>query len=313
MPDRHGPMRTGRFTVEIDDVEVEGWREVTIPGSATEEGQYRDGDDPDYEKKLWGQTTWDDLEMERGVQPGDSRIYDWREEVIQGRVDEGRKEVTITLLDEAGEPLIRWGFQNAWLKAYDPPTLDASGDSDVATENVTVSFDGMTADWDPEPEVALQSRFSITPTDVVVGEEITVDGSNSEPADVDNFEWDFDDGTTATGETATHTFEESGVYSIELTVTHDGETSSHTRDWYIQPEQDNAGEETDDEGVAPGEHESGVSQALFDAVDADGDGDLTLEELREAIDEWQDDGEIDDVDATLAELRELVEWWKAQH
>jgi phage tail-like protein len=136
-------MRTGRFKVEIDDVEVPGWRSVTIPGSSTEKGEYREGDEPDYERQLWGQTTFDDLEMERGVKPGDTAIFDWRQSVMEGRVDEGRKELAVVLMDEEGQPRIRWEFQEAWVKDYDPPELDASADGDVATESITVAFDKM--------------------------------------------------------------------------------------------------------------------------------------------------------------------------
>ena len=144
MPDRHGPMRTGRFKVEIDDVEIPGWRSVTIPSRSTEKGEYREGNEPDYEKQIWGQTTFDDLEMERGVKPGDTAIHDWHQSVVEGRVDEGRKEVAVVLQDEEGEPQIRWEFQEAWVQNYDPPELDASADGDVATESITVAFDKMT-------------------------------------------------------------------------------------------------------------------------------------------------------------------------
>ena len=143
MVDRHGPMRTGRFTVEIDDVEVQGFRRVDIPSSHTEAGEYREGDDPDYEKKLWGQTSFAPLTMERGVQPGDTRLFDWRQQIINGQVDEGRKEVAVILRDEEGEAQIRWEFHEAWIQDYDPPTLDASADDDVATESITVAFDKM--------------------------------------------------------------------------------------------------------------------------------------------------------------------------
>lgn len=143
MGDRHGPQRTGRFSVEIDDVEVPGWRTVTLPSSSTEEGEYREGDEADWEKKIWGQTTFSDLVMERGVQPGDTRIYDWREEVRMGNLDDGRKEVAVVLMDEEGEPQIRWEFENAWIKVYEPPELDAGADDDVALEKITVAFDKM--------------------------------------------------------------------------------------------------------------------------------------------------------------------------
>lgn len=142
-PDRHGPMRTGRFEVQIDDVEVPGWQTVTIPSTSTEEGEYREGDEPESERRIWGQTTYDDLEMERGVFSDDARIREWRDAVIEGRVEEGLKDVTVVLQDKRGEPQIRWVFTDAWPKNYDPPTLDASADGDMATESITVAYDRM--------------------------------------------------------------------------------------------------------------------------------------------------------------------------
>ena len=37
---RGGPMRTGLFTVHIGDVDIEGWRSVTIPSTATDAGDW---------------------------------------------------------------------------------------------------------------------------------------------------------------------------------------------------------------------------------------------------------------------------------
>jgi len=76
-------MRTGRFKVYMDDLEVPGWRTVTIPPSRTEQGEYRDGEG-DRERRLWGRTTYDDLTMERGVPPGDTTLHDWREQIRAG-------------------------------------------------------------------------------------------------------------------------------------------------------------------------------------------------------------------------------------
>ena len=143
MVDRHGPMKTGLFEVAIDEVEVPGWQTVTIPSISIEEGEYREGNDAKQEKKLWGQVTFDDLEMERGVKPGDTKLHDWFEEVRQGNVDEGRKEISVTMQDEEGEAAIQYQFVEAWITEYDPPDLDASADGDVAIESITVSFDRM--------------------------------------------------------------------------------------------------------------------------------------------------------------------------
>lgn len=141
--DRHGPMKTGRFEVQIDDVEVAGWQTVTIPSISVEQGEYREGNDADHEKKLWGQVTFDDLEMERGVKPGDTELYDWVKDIQAGKADEGRKEIAIKVNNEEGEMQLQWEFTKAWIKDYSPPELDASADGDVATESVTIAFDEM--------------------------------------------------------------------------------------------------------------------------------------------------------------------------
>jgi phage tail-like protein len=134
-------MRTGRFKVEIDDVEVSGWQTVTIPGTSIETTDYREGEDSDHTRKLWGQTTYEDLEMER--QMTDTTVYDWHKKVIQGRTEEGRKTVRVTLQNAEGVDTIRWEFTNAWIKEYQPPELDAGTEGDVAKESVAVVFDEM--------------------------------------------------------------------------------------------------------------------------------------------------------------------------
>ena len=140
MADRHGPIRTGRFNVEIEEVEVPGWQSVTIPSSSTEMGEYSEGEG-DYDEQLWVRTTFQDLHMERGVQPGDTRMVDWRNELRDGNVDDGQKEVAVILQDEEGENLIRWEFHDAWIKYYNPPDLNAAADGEVATEEITLGFD----------------------------------------------------------------------------------------------------------------------------------------------------------------------------
>jgi len=141
--DRHGPMKTGRFEVTIGGQTVPGWQSVTLPGVSVEQGEYREGNDPDYAKTVWGQTTFDDLEMERGVKPGALELHNWFEDVRAGKADSGRKEISVKLLNEEGSPMIRWEFQSAWIKNYEPPQLDASADGDMATESVTIAYDEM--------------------------------------------------------------------------------------------------------------------------------------------------------------------------
>ena len=135
MVDRHGPIRNGRFKVAIDDVEVPGWRSVSVPASSTARAAESD-------EGTWGQTTFQDLEMERGVQPGDTRIYDWREEIVDGDEQGGLKTVVVTLMDEEGVDQIEWTFEDAWITYYEPPQLDASSDG-VVTERISLAYGSM--------------------------------------------------------------------------------------------------------------------------------------------------------------------------
>lgn len=58
---------------------------------------------------------------------------------------------------------------------------------------------------------------------VAVNSSVTFDGSDStDNFGIDSYAWDFDDGTTASGEVVSHTFEETGEYAVELTVTDEG-------------------------------------------------------------------------------------------
>jgi len=57
------------------------------------------------------------------------------------------------------------------------------------------------------------------------------------------------------------------------------------------------------------EHESGVDQELFEAVDQSGDGDVSLGDLQDAVEDWSTNQQIDGVEASLDDLRAIVDWW----
>ena len=67
--------------------------------------------------------------------------------------------------------------------------------------------------------------FEVTPSTARAGTELTFDASGSVVSNLpeDNvavgWSWSFGDGETAKGETATHTYEKAGTYTVKLTVT----------------------------------------------------------------------------------------------
>ena len=84
--DRHGPLKTGLFEVHPGDEAPDGekvsegtdiiYGKYAGTSSATEQDEYREGNEAKHEKKTRGQPTFDDLEMERGVKPSATGLID---------------------------------------------------------------------------------------------------------------------------------------------------------------------------------------------------------------------------------------------
>ncbi len=156
MVDRRGPVRSNRFSVdlELDGTQISGWQRVDLPAGEVREVNYRQGDEPSQERSLTGASTeYGDLILERGVEPegempitGDSlagtALYNWWEKIRLGMVDANRKDIKVTIMNEQGEAIVGYLFHHAWPKRYEPPTLDA-GASNVATETLVLTYHWM--------------------------------------------------------------------------------------------------------------------------------------------------------------------------
>ena len=71
--------------------------------------------------------------------------------------------------------------------------------------------------------IAPTASFTYSPESPNEGQTVSFDASGSTDPDgaITTYQWDFGDGNTRTGETATHTYKDPGVYNITLTVTDD--------------------------------------------------------------------------------------------
>lgn len=87
--------------------------------------------------------------------------------------------------------------------------------TDTASVNVTVQEDS-----DEPIDTAPPTAKIDVPATVTVGEQFTASGSGStDDNGIVSYEWQFDDGTTKTGETVTHSYDHASEHTVTLTVT----------------------------------------------------------------------------------------------
>lgn len=142
MPDRHGPLRNSRFTLEIDGVARAGFNECHLPSSRTDVIEYREGNDKrPTNRKLAGLTHYGPLVLKGGVAADAKALFEWHRLVEVGKLEEARTTIAVVLRDEEGESGPRWEFRNAWPCRYEAPRLDATGEG-MAIETVEIVNEG---------------------------------------------------------------------------------------------------------------------------------------------------------------------------
>ena len=106
-------------------------------------------------------------------------------------------------------PTVEHAYGSAGTYEVSLTLTDDKGKS--ATETVAIAVDTNDA-----PSVTADA----TPTAADPGETVSFDGSASDPdGTVESYEWDFGDGSTATGATPSHAYSSTGTYTATLTVT----------------------------------------------------------------------------------------------
>lgn len=138
---RIDPFRAYNFVLEIDNIARGAFSEV---GGLTAEGDsvdYREGSDVQSNvRKLIGMRKFTNITLKRGYTP-DKSLWQWYTNIVNGVPD--RRNVTITLMNERREAVLRWHAENAWINKIEGPSFKASS-NDVAMESVELVHEGLT-------------------------------------------------------------------------------------------------------------------------------------------------------------------------
>lgn len=136
---RNDPYLGFRFLVEIEDMIVGGFSEVSGLQAETRVEEYREGGVNDFVHRLPGGTGYPNLVLKRGLTDSEA-LWQWHQDVVRGKVS--RKSGYVILLDSEGKETWRWNFIGAYPVKWVGPDFRADRGT-VACETIELAHNGI--------------------------------------------------------------------------------------------------------------------------------------------------------------------------
>lgn len=137
------PLLGFNFLLELEGQIAGYFTECSGVGSENEVVEHKVVDNQGHEvvRKIPGRLKWQDVTLKRGM-TSNLQIWDWREDVVLGKMDDARTNITITMLNREYNPVAIWHFTNAWPSKVSGPSFK-SDDNNIGVEEVTIAHEGM--------------------------------------------------------------------------------------------------------------------------------------------------------------------------
>src|SRR4051794_41138538 len=140
---RDDPYGAYTFLVEIDDLVVGGFAEVTGLEVEIEALEYREGGVNDYVHRFAGPARHPaNVVLRRGLTAADE-LWSWHQEVVAGRIV--RRNASIVVLGDAGDERVRWNVVDALPVRWSGPEVRA-GSASVGVEALELADRGLRRD-----------------------------------------------------------------------------------------------------------------------------------------------------------------------
>lgn len=155
------PYRNFKFIVEIEGFTGQiGFRTISGLKESTEIIEYREGGENETPRKIPGQTTYENVTLERGLTSDSQTLLTWRRQIFDLDSASGvastasnygtdgapsvdfRRRVTITLRNKTGVDVYRWEVERSWPSELEIGDLDASS-NDVLIEKMVLANEGI--------------------------------------------------------------------------------------------------------------------------------------------------------------------------
>ncbi len=133
---QNDPFINYRYRVELEGMEMMGFSKVSELANETDVFTYKEGGLNNHDHKLPNATSYSNIVLEHGLSL-DSTLYEWREQVINGNMEEALRNGSIKVYSQNNLTSI-WYFYGAWPSKLNISGLDASagGSGEVLLESV---------------------------------------------------------------------------------------------------------------------------------------------------------------------------------
>ena len=129
-----------RFRVEILGLQVGGFTQVSGLDREVQLEDFREGGVNGYTHKLATVTKYQNLTLKRGLADA-ADLWQWHQDVVNGRIE--RRQVTVVLIDFAGNDTWRWIAEKAYPVKWSGGAFDAANNA-VLVESVEFAHHGIT-------------------------------------------------------------------------------------------------------------------------------------------------------------------------
>jgi phage tail-like protein len=92
-------------------------------------------------QKAPGLAAYTPITVEREIVPGDMEFQTWAGEVANAAGGDFRRDVTITVLDREGNPVIVFQLRNCWPSGYEAISELNANSTGMLTEQLTLEYD----------------------------------------------------------------------------------------------------------------------------------------------------------------------------
>lgn len=135
-------LRNFKFILEVDGLQT-GFSEVSGIDQKVKEIPYREGTFPaNTVAKLPGLTEYGNITLKRGV-TDNMDLYNWINDITNGTIE--RKTVTLTVMNDANDPVAIWKMIEAWPVKYNVNEFKGDG-NEITIETLELAHEGMTRD-----------------------------------------------------------------------------------------------------------------------------------------------------------------------